>query len=153
MGNNLFVCDNLIIIAYSKEKGKNLAQKEDLVEITNKIKETEMKFTDQTENLKSQLALLANVKSEIYSIERDAIIGFNEKLYQWISHILQHQKVECNNDIDLYINKMDDLYDKEQTSEALLELFIDDEIIINNIRKISGYIYNMQIEKNSFYTS
>lgn len=135
------------IIAYYKEKGKNLAKKEDLVEITNKIKETETKFTVQTEQLKSQLSLLTNVKSEIYSTERNVIIDTNIKLYQWLSHIMRLPNLDDNDDIDRYINKMNDLYSEEQASEALLELFIDDKAIIDNINNISVYIYNIHIEK------
>lgn len=135
------------LIAYYKEKGKNLAKKEDLVEITNKIKETETKFTIQTEQLKSQLSLLTNIKSEIYSTERNAIIDANVKLYRWLSHIMRLPILDNNDDIDRYINKMDELYNEEQASEALLELFIDDKAIIDNINNISIYIYNIHIEK------
>lgn len=135
------------IIAYYKEKGKNLAKKEDLIDIKNKINETETKFTVQTEQLKSQLSLLTNVKSEIYSIERNAIIDTNIKLYQWLSYIMQLPNLDDNDDIDSYINKMNDLYNEEQASIALLELFIDDKAIIDNINNISVNIYNIHIEK------
>lgn len=62
------------IIAYFKEKGKNLATKHDIGEITNEIKNVKSKFTNQTE-------ILSLPKSEIYSIERNVIIDVNEKLY------------------------------------------------------------------------
>lgn len=135
------------IIAFFKEKGKNLATKDDIGKITNEIKSVESAFTNKTEILKSQLSLLTNVKSEIYSTERDAIINANEKLYQWLSHIMRFPDLGDNDDIDRYIKKMDDLYHKEQACEALLELFIDDKVIIDNIHNISGYIYNIHIEK------
>lgn len=135
------------IIAYYKEKGKNLAQKEDLKAITNIIKETETKFINRTEQLKSQLSLLANVKSEIYSTERNAIINANEKLYMWISHVMRLPALDNNDDIDRYIKRMDDLYQEEQTSEALLELFIDDDKIIKSVHKISDFICTIHYEK------
>lgn len=136
------------IIAYFKEKGKNLATKYDIGEITNEIKNVESKFTNQTEILKSQLSLLNNVKSEIYSTEKNAIINANEKLYQWLSLVIMRlPTLDDNDDIDRYIKKMDDLYQEEQASEALLELFIDDKSIIDSLHEISGYIYNIHIKK------
>lgn len=142
----LFIVIQLIIILCS-EWIKKLIEKQAISGITNKIKEIETKFTNQTESLKSQLSLLTNVKSEIYSTERNAIINANEKLYQWLSHIMRLPNLDDNDDIDRYINKMNDLYNEEQASEALLELFIDDKAIIDNINNISVYIYNIHIEK------
>ena len=142
----LFILIQLIIVLCS-EWIKKLIEKQAISGITNKIKEIETKFTNQTEALKSQLSLLTNVKSEIYSTERNAIINANEKLYQWLSHIMRLPTLDDNDDIDRYIKKMDDLYQEEQSSEALLELFIDDKSIIDNIHKISGYIYNLHIKK------
>lgn len=142
----LFILIQLIIVLCS-EWIKKLIEKQAISGITNKIKEIETKFTNQTEALKSQLSLLTNVKSEIYSTERNAIINANEKLYQWLSHIMRLPALDDNDDIDRYIKKMDDLYQEKQSGEALLELFIDDKSIIDNIHKISGYIYNLHIEK------
>lgn len=147
-GENLAMKEDSRGINYEGEKGKNLATKEDVVEITKKIKETETEFTNQTEQLKSQLSLLTNIKSEIYSTERNAIINANEKLYQWLSYIIMRlPTLDDNDDIDRYIKKMDDLYHEEQASEALLELFIDDDKIIKNTRKISDFIYTIHYNK------
>lgn len=142
----LFIVIQIIIILCS-EWIKKIIEKQAISGITNKIKDIETKFINQTEELKSQLSLLTNVKSEIYSTERDAIINANEKLYQWLSHIMRLPVLDDNDDIDRYIKKMDDLYHEEQACEALLELFIDDKVIIDNIHNISGYIYNIHIEK------
>lgn len=142
----LFILIQLIIVLCS-EWIKKLIEKQAISGITNKIKEIETKFTNQTEALKSQLSLLTIAKSEIYSTERNAIINANEKLYQWLSHIMRLPALHDNDDIDRYIKKMDDLYQEKQSSEALLELFIDDKSIIDNIHKISGDIYNLHIEK------
>lgn len=142
----LFIVIQLIIILCS-EWIKKLIEKQAISGITNKIKDIETKFINQTEALKCQLSLLTNVKSEIYSTERNAIINANEKLYQWLSHIMRLPTLDDNDDIDRYIKKMDDLCQEEQSSEALLELFIDDKSIIDNIHKISGYIYNLHIKK------
>lgn len=146
-GENLAMKEDSRDINYEGEKGKHLATKEDIGDITDIIKNVESKFINQTEILKSQLLLLTNIKSEIYSIERKAIIDTNEKLYQWISHTMQLPILDNNDDIDRFIKKMDDLYYEEQACEALLELFIDNKVIIDNVHKISGYIFNIHIEK------
>lgn len=143
---SLFIVIQLIIVFFA-ELIKKRIEKKTISGITNKIKEIETKFINQTEEHKSQLSLLTNVKSEIYSTERNAIINANEKLYQWLSHIMRLPALDDNYDIDRYIKKMDYLYQEEQSSEALLELFIDDKSIIDNIHKISGYIYNLHIKK------
>lgn len=142
----LFIVIQLIIILCS-EWIKKLIEKQAISGITNKIKEIETKFINQTEALKSQLSLLTNVKSEIYSTERNAIINANEKLYQWLSHIMRLPALDDNDDIDRYIKKMDDLYNEEQASEALLELFIDNDKIMKSVHEISDYIYIIHCKK------
>lgn len=144
----LFILIQLIIILCS-ELIKKFIEKQAI----SKIKEIETSFTNQTEALKSQLSLLTNVKSEIYSTERNAIINANEKLYQWLSHIMRLPTLDDNDDIDRYIKKMDDLYNEEQTSEALLELFIDNDKIMKSVHEISDFIYIIHCKKKLFYSN
>lgn len=97
--------------------------------------------------LKSQLSLLTNVKSEIYFTERNAIIDANEKLYMWLSHLKQNPSFDNNDEIEKYLREMDSHYDKEQASEAMLELFIDDDSIIKIFKTISEHILVTQTKK------
>jgi hypothetical protein len=138
----LFILIQLIIILCS-ELIKKFIEKQAI----SKIKEVETSFTNQTEALKSQLSLLTNIKSEIYSTERNAIINANEKLYIWLSHIMRLPVLDDNDDIDRYIKKMDDLYNEEQASEALLELFIDNDKIMKSVHEISDFIYIIHCKK------
>lgn len=138
----LFILIQLIIILCS-ELIKKFIEKQAI----SKIKEIETSFTNQTEALKSQLSLLTNIKSEIYSTERNAIIDANEKLYMWLSHLKQNPSFDNNDDIEKYLRKMDSYYDKEQASEAMLELFIDDDSIIKIFKKISEHILVTQTKK------
>lgn len=144
----LFIAIQLIIILFS-EWIKKMIEKQAISGITNKIKEIETNFANQTEALKSQLSLLTNVKSEIYSTERNTIIDANEKLYMWLSHLRQNPSFDNNDDIENYLRKMDSYYDKEQASEAMLELFIDDDSIIKIFKTISEYILVIHIKKES----
>lgn len=141
-----FIVIQLIIILCS-EWIKKIIEKQAISGITNKIKEIETKFTNQTEALKSQLSLLTNVKSEIYFTERNAIIDANEKLYMWLSHLKQNPSFDNNDEIEKYLREMDSHYDKEQASEAMLELFIDDDSIIKIFKTISEHILVTQTKK------
>lgn len=47
------------LTSYSREKGKNLATKEDIVEITNKVEEVRSQYSSDIERLKIDLGLLA----------------------------------------------------------------------------------------------
>lgn len=132
----IFICTELI---------KKIIEKRAI----SKIKEIETSFTNQTEQLKDKLSLLTNVKSEIYSTERNTIIDANEKLYMWLSHLRQNPSFDNNDDIEKYLRKMDSYYDKEQASEAMLELFIDDDSIIKIFKKISEHIFVTHIKKES----
>lgn len=144
----LFIVIQLIIILCS-ELIKKIIEKQAISGITTEIKGIETKFTNQTEALKSQLSLLTNVKSEIYSTERNTIIDANEKLYMWLSHLRQNPSFDNNDDIEKYLRKMDSYYDKEQASEAMLDLFIDDDSIIKIFKTISEHILVTHIKKES----
>lgn len=148
-GENLAMKEDSREINYEVEKGRDLATKEDIGDITDIIKSVESKFTNQTEELKSKLSLLSNVKSEIYSTERNAIIDVNEKLYMWLSHLKQNPSFDNNDEIEKYLKEMDSHYDKEQASGAMLELFIDDDSIIKIFKKISEHILVTHIKKKS----
>lgn len=76
----LFIVIQLIIILCS-EWIKKIIEKQAISGITNRIKEIETHFTNQTEALKSQLSILTNVQTEISAIERDVIIDYNKKMY------------------------------------------------------------------------
>lgn len=135
------------IDAYNKEKGKNAATKEDIGEITKEMESVKSEFTEQTERLKSQLTLLTNVKSDIYSLERKAIIDANEKLYLLMSHILEMPALEDNDDIDRYLKIMDVRFREQGNSEALMQLFIDDDQILKSYNIVSKKVLNIQKEK------
>ena len=92
------------IITYFKEKGKNLATKEDIGEITKEIKSVESQFINKTEKLKNKLAILANAQTDITSMERQAIIEVNKSLFMWIDSVLNipnvNNSIKINNEID-----------------------------------------------------
>lgn len=134
------------IIAFFKEKGKNLATKDDIGKITNEIKIVESKFTNQTEILKSQLSILTNVQTEISAIERNVIIDFNKQLFSFI-HLIVAGIDNCTNNeaLDLYAKRLNDFSIQAANCLPLLTLFIKDE---NLCQKASDlFSMSLQMEK------
>ena len=104
--------------AYNEEKGKNLATKEDIGNITNEIKSVESKFT-----------ILTNLHSGILSEERNTIIEFNEKYSLWVGSYMINWRLNSNNNID--VDEFSRILEKNQElcyiSLSKFELFIEDE--------------------------
>lgn len=68
---------------YFKQKAKNLAQKEDITEITEKIKSIETTFQKDLEVVKSQLSLSTQLQTNFRNEERSSIIEFNESIFSY----------------------------------------------------------------------
>lgn len=64
--------------AYFSEKGKNLATKEDIGEITDKIERTRIQYLAAIEKVKSELTVSAAHKTKLKEKEREALLDFFE---------------------------------------------------------------------------
>ena len=135
------------IITYFKEKGKNLATKEDIGEITKEIKSVESQFINETEKLKNKLAILANAQTDITSMERQAIIEVNKSLFMWIDSVLNIPNVNNSIQINNYINAQNQLYKNVQQDEIVLRLFVKSDNIHNILHKIILAFLKIQAEK------
>jgi hypothetical protein len=74
---------------YFNEKGKLLAQKEDIAEITEKIEGVKVEFTKETEVLKLSLQRLIALETSHRNEERNSIIEFYTKYNQWLYALLE----------------------------------------------------------------
>lgn len=103
---SLFIVIQLIIVFFA-ELIKKRIEKKTISGITNKIKEIETKFTNQTEALKSQLSILTNIQTDVSAIERDVIIDFNKHLFSFVNFIAAGIE-DCNNNnaLDSYVKKL-----------------------------------------------
>lgn len=133
--------------AYESEKGKNLATKEDIGEITKEIKSVESKFINETERLKSNLAILTNLQTDISSIERNALVEINKSLFTWLNTVLYFPDYEDINDIEKYDTTLDKLHNIQQQNEIMFELFVDEQNIQAYLNKISLAIFDMHINR------
>ncbi len=116
--------------AYFIEKGKNLATKEDIGEITKKVEEVRVEFTDKTETLKSELQILSSTKLNLISEERQALLDFHDKFFYWFEMCINvsfgNIDTFKNEEINLYLQKMSEAQFRSGVCEARMELFIND---------------------------
>ncbi len=143
---SLFIVIQLIIVFFA-ELIKKRVEKQAVSEITNKIKEIETKFTNQTEGLKSQLSILTNIQTDISAIERDVIIDFNKHLFSFINFIAAGIE-DCtnNNALDFYVKKLYDFSLQTANCLPLLTLFVEDENLCQKASDLLKIV--LQIEKD-----
>lgn len=133
--------------AYETEKGKNLATKEDIGEITQEIKSVETAFINETEKLKSGLSILANVQTDIESIKRNAIIDFNKTVFTFMHSIIRGKISNITNEksLDEYVQRLSNLSEQSFADQILLDLFIED----NSLKKEANEVLINVLEMNN----
>jgi hypothetical protein len=134
-----FVIKNLLP-GYFKRKGKNLATKEDISEITELVETVKHSFTEETEKLKANLKLLTNVQVGLASEERNAIINVNESFFSWFNALtdsgLDIEDDYNNLSVDKATIKRNNLYRNFCNSETRLGLFVDNNNLKMKIAKL-----------------
>jgi hypothetical protein len=128
-----------IFKSYFQEKGKNIATSEDIGKITLQVESVKQQFLEKNASLKSKLDLITNLETSHKNDERLAIIDFHKKIKTWIGLLTESTPslLDEYNDNDIEIQSKIHLYDltyKEVLSaEALLELYINDQKLIELI--------------------
>ena len=87
-----FTAKNLLP-SYFNEKGKNLATKEDISDLTQLVETVKYNFTKETEHLKSNLQFLTNIHGSLIVEERNAIVDLNEKYFSWLNLLLDTDRL------------------------------------------------------------
>ncbi|HZX59177.1 MAG TPA: hypothetical protein VFE54_10635, partial [Mucilaginibacter sp.] len=88
VGLIIFLTVRNFLPSYFNEKGKNLATKEDIESITEKIEKIKSEFVKDIEFLKADLSYINQSKFSIKSSERDALIETNLKYAEWLNIIM-----------------------------------------------------------------
>lgn len=144
----LFIGIQLIIILCA-ELIKKIIEKQAISGITNKIKDIEMKFTNQTEELKGQLSILTNVQTEISAIERNVIIDFNKQLFSFIHFIVAGiDNCTSNEALDLYVKKLSDFSIQTANNLPLFTLFIEDADLCQKASNLLNFAFEMEKERS-----
>lgn len=111
--------------SYFQEKGKNLAMKEDIEEMTNTI-----------EKVKSDIGILTHKKINIATEKYKALIDFNNNYSAWLKYILYVNITDNNFSSENFISKVEvrlkELFYNVSISEAQLEVFFVDDYELNN---------------------
>ena len=130
-----FTTKNLLP-SYFGEKGKNLATKQDISQITKLVESVKHDFNIETEKLKSKL----NIKVGLIAEERNAIIDFNEKYYKWLNILIDSEfgyiDIDSNIELDLYNRKVNQYYIEMCNSESKLNLFATNSELIDSGLKL-----------------
>src|SRR6478736_2926741 len=92
--------------SYFKKKGENLADKEDIGELTEIVEEGRTRYSSDIENLKAELSLFTQKKSSVFEEEKGALIVFFSQLNIWIWETL---RIEAH---EYFHGNYEDLSDK-----------------------------------------
>lgn len=145
-----FTLKNLLP-SYFSEKGKNLAKKEDIEELTEKVEDVKQKFVEKTENLKARLDLVTQLQIGYKNEERTAVTRFHEAIFTWINMCLDsgHGGLDDYNNemIDKRIFSFNNAYNKVLNTQAMLELYVEDKKLHETIFKLKTSV----LENLSFH--
>jgi len=133
---------------YFEEKGKNLATKEDIGEITTIVETVKSDLLQETEKLKSQLSYVNQNKISIKNSEREALFKLNETFAGWIYSIMHFQTGLYTEDNFTEINKIPGMLEEKgydvDISRAKLLLFMHDQELLNHIKELSQATITME---------
>lgn len=73
--------------SYMSQKGKNLATKEDIGEITSIVKDIENSFNKELEQFRSDIDFRKTINITLKEAEKDAISNFHGQINEWIYRI------------------------------------------------------------------
>ncbi len=125
---------------YFNEKGKLLAQKEDIEEITVKIESVKAEFSHETEFLKSRLQKLISLETSHRNEERNSIIEFYTKYNQWLYALLEinYGAYSRTNLKDLIEKRIyiENFYGETGIAQAKVKLLVKDEDIVSLSNKL-----------------
>lgn len=139
---------------YFEEKGKNLATKEDIGEITTIIENIKTNLLKETEILRGNISILNQNKFDISSLFREALIEYNKKYSAWLYSISRFSLNDYNErnwtEIDNYVFDLKKKKYEFNLSEAHLFLFHDEpnHIILNS----DLFISTLELENNLMHS-
>lgn len=120
---------------YIKRKGTNLADKQDIEDITQKIEQIKNHFTQENEFLKSNLQFIINNQLQNSNEERNAIINFFDYHSKWLNVGLQDLNftIYQRNNIDDIIQKdrqLDDLFTQTNIAQNRISLLVNNDKLV-----------------------
>jgi hypothetical protein len=135
--------------SYFKEKGKNLATKQDVGRITDIVERIKHKFDSDTEKIKQQLIFLNQKKITLISEERDSIIGFYQSYYKLLNQIMNFSIDTISEENPQEYPKINNLINTLQMafdcSIGRLDLFFDSPEFIDAKKNLTINTINIKL--------
>lgn len=110
--------------SYFQEKGKNIATKEDIQDITGKI-----------EKIKSEVGILTHKKISLSTEKQNCLLDFYAKLSIWINYVVDIDLIHDNELYDTYYQRVYELmqvsYHNYLSAESKVDVFfnMDEELL------------------------
>lgn len=143
IGGFAFVLLKIYAKSYSSEKGKNLATKEDIGEITEKVESIKASLTIKVEELKSDLSYKNEHLIHLRASEREAIITYYKATWVVALSFARTELVQYCIDNYSDSNKVKDI-----TDATYLKDIADSELILNRIKdEVSDLKYQRGISE------
>jgi len=134
VGIVLFFALKYFLPGYAQEKGKNLATKQDIEEITRKVESVKIDFSKDLEYIKSDLQFQNQSLFSIKSAEREALIDTNLKYAEWLNYLmnLSFSNITMYNyeRLNDYFSEIKNKKLQFDTAEARLHLFLHDDDLL-----------------------
>lgn len=119
---------------YFKEKGKNLAQKEDIRDLTSIVEDVRHDYSKDIESLKADLSLLITKRSAVFEEEKLSIIQFFTQINTWVWDTLKietHEYFHGNfEELNTKIIRFRDAYKQTNVAFSKVQLLVKDENLI-----------------------
>lgn len=134
--------------SYFTEKGKNLATKQDIGEITRIVEEVKRQFTSDTEFLKNRLNLFSQSFHSITTLERDALIEISKKYSEWLHTLTTFSLIYYTYDNYELLKEQDFIFSQKQkdfeVAEDNLHLYMHDEELRETLLNLSQHTRELQ---------
>lgn len=123
--------------SYFGEKGKNIATKEDIEDITKLV-----------ENVKNRIHYTTQSKLSFQIEERNALINFYEKYYYWLNYMLEITFLGVNKEDIVYLSKIENtIYEANFEfimSEGRKNLFVINNDLDESIKELKKKTMELQ---------
>lgn len=120
---------------YFSQKGKNLADKEDLEDLTRIVEQVRGEFQRENEMLKASLNIISNKRNVIFSEQKQSIIDFSTQVNIWMWDALKINVFDYyhknHDDLSDKIIKLKDAYNSVQIAFSKVQLLIDDSNLVD----------------------
>lgn len=153
---NLFL-NGLVLLAvlcfgiwesYFKEKGKNIATKEDIGDITKEVEDVKQFFNESLEQFKNDLNLTTQVRFTLKSAELEALLNLYDKYFVWFNSMQSFNVPSLREPFQKEINRIiEKSYLDFLMADSKANLFIKSKeiLVLKSTLKLSTLVLEKEI--------